>query len=258
MASTLSGKVALITGASSGIGAATAILFSQRGAKLAITGRREEKLKAVAQSCLKASRNRYEPLVVVGDVTDTNFLEKLVHETIDHYKHLDVLVANAGMLKGDSIESIKLEDYDLVMNTNVRSPMYLQHLCVPHLIKTKGNVVHVSSIAGTRSFQNFLAYCMSKSAIDQLTRCSALELAPKQVRVNSVNPGVIDTEIFQRELMNEEVYTQFLEDSKQTHPLGRHGQSDEVARTIAFLSSDEASFITGAQVPVCGGRTFVC
>merc|ERR1712039_113123 len=138
-------------------------MFSKLGAKLAITGRKEDNLKTVAQSCIAASKNNYEPLLIVGDVAEESFNEKLVKETIDHFKQLDILVTSAGILKKGSIDNMKMEDYDVVMNINVRSPMHLQHLCVPHLIETKGNVIHVSSVTGTRSFPNVLAYCMSKS-----------------------------------------------------------------------------------------------
>lgn len=118
--------------------------------------------------------------------------------------------------------------------------------------------MNVSSVNGIRSFPNVLAYCMSKAAIDQFTRCAALDLAPKQVRVNSVNPGVIVTEIHKRAGMSSEEYEQFLKKCKQTHALGRPGEVEEVAKTIAFLASDDASFITGASVPVDGGRHAMC
>lgn len=131
-------------------------------------------------------------------------------------------------------------------------------LAVPYLIQTKGCIVNVSSIIGLRSFPNVLSYGISKSAIDQFTKCCALDLAPKQVRVNSVNPGVIVTELHKRGGMDDEAYAKFLERSSATHPLGRPGQVDEVAGTIAFLASDNASFITGAQVPVDGGKHAAC
>lgn len=131
-------------------------------------------------------------------------------------------------------------------------------LAVPHLVKSKGNIVNVSSINGIRCFPGDLAYCLSKSVLDHFTRCTAIELALKQVRVNSVNPGVIITDIHKRGGMNDEEYQKFLVKSKTTHPLGRPGQVGEVANTIAFLASDSASFITGVNIPVDGGRQAVC
>ena len=129
---------------------------------------------------------------------------------------------------------------------------------MPHLIETKGNIVNVSSVAGTRSFPNVLAYCVSKAAIDQLTRCSALELAPKKVRVNAVNPGVVVTNIHKRGGMEDEAYGAFLEHSKTTHPIGRVGKPEEVADLIHFLASDKAGWITGATYEIDGGRGQTC
>merc|ERR1711894_577559 len=143
-----------------------------------------------------------------------------------------------------NIENTTLEQYDRVMNVNVRSIYQLTMLATPELIKTKGNIVNVSSVNGIRAFPNVLAYNMSKSAVDQFTRCVALELAPKQVRVNSVNPGVTITELQKRGGLNEEAYANFLEKSKQTHALGRPGEAKEVAKAIVFLASDNASFST--------------
>ncbi|CAI9618006.1 unnamed protein product [Staurois parvus] len=157
-----------------------------------------------------------------------------------------------------TVENTTLEDYDRVMNTNVRSLFYLSQLAVPHLIKTKGNIVNVSSVTGQRSFPGVLAYCVSKSAVDHMTRCVALELASKQVRVNAVCPGVIVTEVHKRAGMSEEQYQEFLKHTQETHALGRPGRVEEVARTIAFLASDAASFITGVTMPVDGGRHAMC
>ena len=118
--------------------------------------------------------------------------------------------------------------------------------------------VNVSSVAGTRSFPNVLAYCVSKAAIDQLTRCSALELAAKGVRVNAVNPGVVVTNIHKRGGMQEDDYDAFLEHSKETHPLGRVGTTQEVAELIYYLASERSSWITGATYEIDGGRALTC
>ncbi|XP_073491460.1 3-oxoacyl-[acyl-carrier-protein] reductase FabG-like [Aquarana catesbeiana] len=252
----LQGKVCLVTGASSGIGAGTAILFAGLGARLALNGRNQEKLQETAQRCEEISG--LKPFLVPGDLTDEKVLQRIVEETVSHFGQLDVLVNSGGILAMGTVENTTLEDYDRVMNINVRSLFYLTQLAVPHLIKTKGNIVNVSSVTGQRSFPGVLAYCMSKSAVDHMTRCAALELASKQVRVNAVCPGVIVTEVHKRGGMSEEQYQEFLKRTKETHALGRPGKVEEVARTIAFLASDAASFITGVTMPVDGGRHAMC
>lgn len=251
------GKVVLITGASSGIGAATAKHLAALGASLALTGRNQENLQRIATECL-AQRKIPKPLVIIGELTNEADTQNVLDSTIKHYGKLDVLVNNAGILETGSIESTNLEQYDRIMNTNVRSIYHLTMLAVPHLLKTKGNVVNVSSVNGIRSFPGVLAYNISKSAVDQFTRCVALELAPKQVRVNSVNPGVTVTNLHSNSGMNSEQYAQFLKRAQETHALGRPGEAAEVAKTIAFLASDDASFITGASIPVDGGRHAMC
>ena len=144
------------------------------------------------------------------------------------------------------------------MNINLRAVFYLMNRCVPHLEKTKGNIVNVSSVTGPRAFPNVLAYCVSKAGIDQLTRCAALELAPKGVRVNAVNPGVVVTNLHKRSGMDSEKYKEFLEHSKTTHPLGRAGEAKEVAELIYFLASKKADWITGATYEIDGGRAQTC
>lgn len=177
-------KVVLITGASSGIGEATSKYFANLGASLVLTGRKSEQLERVGNEC------KGNPLLLIADVTKVEDNQRVIDETIAKYGKLDVLVNNAGILANGSIENTSLQQYDEIMNTNVRAVYHLTMLAVPHLIKSKGNIVNVSSVAGNRSFPGILAYGMSKSAIDQFTRCTALELAPKQVRVNAVNPGM--------------------------------------------------------------------
>lgn len=254
----LSGKVAIITGASSGIGWSTAKLFARLGARLSLTGRKEDKLKLVTEACQQYMPKDTKILQTPGDLTDTQLAETLVESTSKKFGKIDILVNCAGIIANGSIENSSLEQYDEMFAINVRSVFHLMSLAVPHLILSKGNVVNVSSVTGIRSFPNVLTYCMSKSAVDQLTHCSALELASKQVRVNAVNPGVVLTELQRRGGMTEESYAAFLEHSKTTHPLGRVANPDEVAKAIAFLASDAASFITGVTLPVDGGRHTTC
>lgn len=246
-------KVVLITGASSGIGAATAIHFSTLNAKLVLVGRNLENLNKVKDQCTQS-----ENLIITADVTNEEEVKNVIKATIERFGKLDVLINNAGVIESGGIEDTSLEQYDRIFNTNVRSVYLITNLAVPYLIQTKGNIVNISSVAGIRASPGLLAYCMSKSAIDQFTRCVALDLAPKQVRVNSINPGVIVTELHKRGGMTEKQYEEFLARCKSTHALGRPGQAEEVAKAIAFLASDDASFTTGAILPVDGGRHVMC
>ncbi|KAJ6636306.1 3-oxoacyl-[acyl-carrier-protein] reductase FabG [Pseudolycoriella hygida] len=247
------GKVVLITGASSGIGAETAKKLAAQGARLILSGRNVESLNSVAEKW--GANNAF---VVPADVTKESDNENLISETIKKYNRLDVLINNAGILESGTIETTSLEQFDRVMSTNIRSIYSLTMLAVPHLIKTQGNIVNISSVNGIRSFPGVLAYNISKAAVDQFTRCVALELALKNVRCNSVNPGVTVTNLHKRSGMNDEAYAKFLEHSKTTHALGRPGQVSELADAISFLASDAASFITGASLPVDGGRHAMC
>jgi len=254
-------KVALITGASSGIGLGTAKEFAARGAKLALSGRNVENLNKTKQLCLDASNGSLKDehvLIVVGDVANTNNCESIVSKTVQHFQQLDILVNSAGIISKGTTENTSLADYDRMMNVNTRSVFYLTQLAIPHLKKTQGNIVNVSSVCGLRAFPGVIAYNMSKAAVDQLTRCSALELAPDKVRVNAVNPGVIVTDLHLRSGFGDEEYKKFLEHSKLTHALGRPGTIEEVAKSIAFLASSDSSFITGETLSVDGGRGIMC
>jgi len=250
----LKGKVALITGASSGIGEATAIHFSSLGASLVICGRNAENLQAAKSKCLANGLQDKEVLIVQGDVTKQHDLESLVDQAIKHFGKIDILINSAGIIINGGVMSAKIEAYDELMNVNVRSIIQLCQLVTPHLIKTKGTIVNLSSIAGPCSFPGVTFYCISKAAIDQLTKCLALELAPHGIRVNAVCPGVIITDLHKRGGMTEEAYVKFLDHCKETHALGRPGESIEVAKAIAFLASDDSSFTTGDLLRIDGGR----
>jgi len=252
----LVGKVAIITGASSGIGAATAIHFAKLGATLSLTGRNAKNLQDTAKKCIENGAK--DPIMIQADLVKEADCVKIIEDTIAKFGKFDVLVNNAGVLELGSIENTSLEQYDRVMNINVRSIYHLTMLAVPHLEKTQGNIVNVSSVNGIRSFPGVLAYNISKAAVDQFTRCVALELAPKKIRVNSVNPGVIATELQKRGGLVGEKYDKFLEHSKTTHAMGRTGEVLEVAKAIGFLASEDASFSTGVTLPVDGGRHAMC
>lgn len=250
-----SGKVALVTGATSGIGQACAIAFATAGARVACVGRKEKALRDVAER-IRALDSK--ALTIQADLLSSAEAERAVNETIKTFGGIDVLVNAAGHISSGAIENTTLEAWDEMMNVNVRAAFQLMQKALPSLIERRGNVVNVSSVTGLRAFPGVLAYCVSKAALDQLTRCSSLELAAKGVRVNAVNPGVVVTEIHKRGGMSEETYAAFLEHSKTTHPLGRTGRPEEIASLVLFLASDEASWITGATYSIDGGRAQTC
>lgn len=248
-------KIAVVTGASSGIGRATALLFARNGCDVVALGRNESELNSLRDDARDTSGSIR---IHLGDITELSQVDRLVSDTIDAFGRIDVLVNAAGIIKSGNIENTTLDDWDKMMNINLRSIFYLMQKCIPYLEATKGNVVNVSSVTGTRAFPNVLAYCVSKAATDQLTRCTALELAPKGVRVNAVNPGVVVTNLHKRGGMSEEDYAKFVENANNTHPIGRPGSAEEVAELIYFLASDKASWITGATYAIDGGRAQTC
>jgi NAD(P)-dependent dehydrogenase (short-subunit alcohol dehydrogenase family) len=251
----LTGKVAIVTGATSGIGRATARLFAKNEAKVVAIGRNETDLGHLRDE-FRDDAGEIRPHL--ADVTEFSQVDRFVSETIDNYGRLDILVNAAGIIKNGNITDTTLDEWDKMLNINLRSVFYLMQKCVPYLESSKGNIVNVSSVTGPRAFPNVLAYCVSKAGIDQLTRCSALELAPKGVRVNAVNPGVVVTNLHKRSGMDDEKYGHFLEHSKTTHPLGRAGDASEVAELIMFLASDKAGWITAATYEIDGGRGQTC
>ena len=242
-------KVAIVTGATSGIGMATVSRFAEQGARVAAVGRKKEILS-------KVQRENVRTYAV--DLTNEQETAAFARRALDDFGGIDILVNAAGIIANGTIENTSLADYDLMMNINVRSVFQLTQLLLPSIIERKGNIVNVSSVTGLRAFPNVFAYCVSKAAVDQLTRCAALELASEGVRVNAVNPGVVRTNLHLNSGMNADNYAAFVERSKTTHPLGRIGQPEEIADLILFLASSKAGWITGVTYSIDGGRAQTC
>jgi NAD(P)-dependent dehydrogenase (short-subunit alcohol dehydrogenase family) len=251
----LDGKTAIVTGATSGIGRAAAEALARDGAAVVLVGRDESGLAEVERAIVAAGGRAAS---CHADVTAEDAPDRIVRLALDRFGSIDVLVNGAGIITSGTIESTTDAAWDHMMAVNLRAPFRLMRAAAPHLAARKGSIVNVSSVNGLRSFPGVLAYCVSKAAVDQLTRCAALEMAPLGVRVNAVNPGVTVTNLHRRSGMDEAQYAAFLERSKTTHPLGRPGQPGDVAAMILFLASDGASWMTGETIPVDGGRHLTC
>jgi NAD(P)-dependent dehydrogenase (short-subunit alcohol dehydrogenase family) len=244
------GLAVLVTGASSGIGRATALRLAAEGAHLALGGRRRARLDEVAAAVQKAGG---KSLVLEGDVREEATCQRWAAACDEAFGGLDGLVNAAGVIGNGAIDGTTPAEWDRVMDSNVRSLYLMTRAAAESLKKKKGSIVNLSSVAGNRPYAGLGAYCVSKAAVDMITRCAALDFAPHGVRVNAVSPGVVVTELH---TVNAAVadYAAFLERGKTTHPLGRVGTAEEVAALIVFLLSRDAGWITGASMPIDGGR----
>jgi NAD(P)-dependent dehydrogenase (short-subunit alcohol dehydrogenase family) len=249
------GKAVIVTGATSGIGQATAEMLGQERASVVVVGRDERALAEVARAVAAAGGRA---VTCRADVTDAGAADVIVGTAVDAFGGVDVLVNAAGVIASGTLDQTSDATWEQMLAVNLTAPFRLMRAASPHLAARQGAVVNVSSVNGLRSFPGVLAYCVSKAGVDQLTRCAALEMAPLGVRVNAVNPGVTVTNLHRRSGMEAPQYAAFLERSKTTHPLGRAGQPDEVAALIVFLASGRAAWMTGETIPIDGGRHLTC
>ena len=248
-------QVLIVTGASSGIGRAAALRFGAAGAAVLAVGR---DLAALTDVAAVIEREGGQAAALVTDVTAEGAADRIVDAALQRFGGLTTLVNAAGIIGSGTIETTTDAQWREMMAINVDAPFRLMRAATKPLATAKGSIVNVSSVTGLRAFPGVLAYCVSKAAVDQLTRCAALDMAPLGVRVNAVNPGVVISNLHRRGGMEEERYAAFLEHSKTTHPLGRAGEPGEIAELIYFLASDRAGWMTGETISIDGGRHLTC
>ncbi len=250
MGDRLLGKSCVITGAAFGIGRATAMVFAREGARLTLTDIQEEPLQALANE-LRATGVAVE--AVTGDVANPADAQRMIQAAVDRFGRLDVLVANAGIIPlGDVLETTP-DDWDRVMAVDGRGMFLTCKYAIEAMVRTGGgSIVCLSSISGMAGQKRQAAYGPAKFVATGLTKHLAVEWADQGIRVNAVAPGTIRTERVKR-LPEEPGGIEYLRAIEKMHPMGRIGEPEEVAKAILFLASDDASFITGAVLPVDGG-----
>jgi NAD(P)-dependent dehydrogenase (short-subunit alcohol dehydrogenase family) len=246
----LQDKIAIITGAGTGIGRACAMAFAWEGARVGLMGRRREPLEAVAREIGEKA------FVVTGDVGDPEQIVPAVEDTVQHFGGLNVVVNNAGVLIAGKAESHTEEEWDQTFDVNVKGLWLMSRAALPHMRKAGGgSIINLSSVLGLVGASNRVAYAASKGAVTMMTKAMALDHAHEHIRVNCICPGIVETEMvadFVRKAPNPE---QARKQRVSLHPMGRFGQPEDIAACAVFLASDESSWMTGAALPVDGGYT---
>ena len=242
----LKDKTAIITGGGTGIGLATARAFCQEGAKVILFGRRKEKLEKAVEKLGGSA------IIVQGDMTNNNDLDKLINETLHNFKKIDILVNNAGLFNGSPLHEISDSQWDEIMDINIRSVFQLTRRVLPVMLSQKyGSIIHISSILGLIAVPQVAAYNVSKGALNQFSRSIAVEYGSSGIRSNSICPGLIATDMT-ADLMKD---ADLMKEWSKEYPIGRFGKPEDVANACLYLASDESSFITGITLPVDGGFT---
>lgn len=240
-------SVALVTGASSGIGAAIAISFAEAGWEVMAAGRDEGRLEEVADVSDKIA-------IWSGELSESEECAELVADTIDEFGRLDCLVNSAGiMLRGNAAE-ISDDDWRDTLAINLDVPFYLSRAALPHLQKSRGSIINLASYWGLQAGERAVAYCASKGALIMLTKAMAKDTAPDGVRVNAICPGGVDTPMLAAgaEAAEQDV-DDFLQAVAEFSPNGRIAMPEEIAALTLFLASDAASHMTGSAIPIDGG-----
>jgi NAD(P)-dependent dehydrogenase (short-subunit alcohol dehydrogenase family) len=248
----LKDKVAIITGAGSGIGKATALLFGREGAKVVCTDINETTAQATARQIVDAGGQAESMLVDVSVAAD---VERMMQTTVQQYGRVDILVNNAGIVFLLPITQVPEEMWDQLMSINLKGVYLGMKYAIPRMIAQGGGaIINTASIAGLRGFATYDTYCASKGGVVQLTKATAVEFARMGVRINCVCPGIIETAMLEQGLAQQAVdRDEFVRLASEAHPIGRLGKAEEVANCILFLASDEASFVVGHTLSVDGG-----
>jgi meso-butanediol dehydrogenase / (S,S)-butanediol dehydrogenase / diacetyl reductase len=240
-------SVALVTGASSGIGAATAIAFAEAGWEVMAAARDEGRLEEVADVSDNIA-------MWSGDLIESDDCDELIADTIDEFGSLDCLVNSAGVIVRANVADTSDEDWRYTMGINLDAPFYLSRAALPHLLQSTGSIINIASDWGLKGGDRAAAYCASKGAIIQLTRAMAIDHARDGLRVNAVCPGDIDTPMLTNEAVDKDIDLEdFLAQAAEESPNGRIGTPEEVAALILFLAGDAATHITGTAIPIDGG-----
>jgi len=249
----LENKVALLTGAASGIGRATALLFSVEGATLALADLDQDGLTRLERSIRAKSGS---VVTHVGDISTESTVRRLVEETVTRFGHVDVLFNNAGIDLEARIEDTSEADWDRIMSVNLKSMFLLAKHVVPHMIRAGGGtIINVASATALFPVASRPAYNASKGAVVALTKSLALDLAASKVRVNCICPGAVDTPLVRGALAKAQDPKGALAGMMARYPLGRLAEPEEIARVVVFLASSQSSYMTGATLAVDGGRT---
>jgi NAD(P)-dependent dehydrogenase (short-subunit alcohol dehydrogenase family) len=246
----LSGKVAVITGGSAGMGLATAKLFGEEGATVIITGRDPATLDAAVQSI------GHDVEALRSDISNVADIEALRAHVAQRYGRVDVVFANAGTARPGPFEQVSEHDFDFGVDTNLKGTFFTVQKLVP-LMSAGGTVVLNTSIQSSKGWPGFTIYAATKAAIRSLARTLTAELSGKGIRVNAVAPGFIDTDLIRKVGLNDAAIEQITQQAHAQIPMGRSGTSDEVAQAVLFLASDEAAYISGVELTVDGGWTQV-